>query len=223
MVLVEVVVKLWWKKDDSCHEVDVDRYVNETTWKPYGLSLDPEERIERGVTGNRRAEWGKRCLCEASCAWQQRFWPCYALDLGKRVTEFWEYEFLFTLFVLENIICYIINAYLSHHHRSYILLTLFVLENIDMPLVKDNALVAAASEKYKIKQFGKTLNTYTFAQLPAHKKHKHENLLTTSNTNTFLHQVQIPSHIKYKYLLTTTRSLWRVTHSPLLLIVCLKF
>ena len=28
-----------------------------------------------------------------------------------------------------------------------------------MPLVKDNALVAAASEKYKIKQFGKTLNT----------------------------------------------------------------
>ena len=72
-----------------------------------------------------------------------------------------------------------------------------------MPLVKDNALVAAASEKYKIKQFGKTLNTYTFAQLPAHKKHKHENLLTTSNTNTFLHQVQIPSHIKYKYLLTS--------------------
>ena len=103
-----------------------------------------------------------------------------------------------------NIICYIINAYLSHRHTSYILLTLFVLENIDMPLVKDNALVAAASEKYKIKQFGKTLNTYTFAQLPAHKKHKHENLLTTSNTNTYSHQIQIPSyHIKYKYLLTS--------------------
>ena len=63
-----------------------------------------------------------------------------------------------------------------------------------MPLVKDNALVAAASEKYKIKQFGKNLNTYTFVQLPAHKKHKHEKLLTTSNTNTFSHQIQIPSH-----------------------------
>ena len=25
MVLVEVEVKLWRKKDDSCHEVDVDR------------------------------------------------------------------------------------------------------------------------------------------------------------------------------------------------------
>ena len=52
-------------------------------------------------------------------------------------------------------------AYILHNHISYILLTLFVLENIDMPLVKDNALVTAASEKYKIKQFKKTLNKCT--------------------------------------------------------------
>ena len=93
-------------------------------------------------------------------------------------------------------------AYILHNHISYILLTLFVLENIDMPLVKDNALVTAASEKYKIKQFKKTLNTCTIVQIPAHKKHKHENLLI-SNTNTFSHQIQIPSHNKYKYLLTS--------------------
>ena len=43
--------------------------------------------------------------------------------------------------------------YISYQHISYILLTLFVLEYIDMPFVKDNALVAAASEKIQNQTF----------------------------------------------------------------------
>ena len=199
MVLVEVVVKLWWKKDDSCHEVDVDRYVNETTWKPYGLSLDPEQRIEGGVSGNRRAECGERCLCEASCAWQQRFWPCNALALGHWIFRVW--VSVHSLCSGEDYMLHYKCIFITSSQIIYSAYSLCTGEHWHASCERQctcssrlweiqNQTVWENFEYIHICTITSPQETQTWK--PSHHiKYKY---LLTSNTNTSSHQIQIPSH-----------------------------